>query len=269
MKQIFFLLILIPISIFSQDAENFKGKIGENKIEMFLNFDWSNYKVHGIYKYEKFNNIISIDGKIGEPIEIIEYQNNLPFAKLTFSHFNDMNNPIVGIWKKLNDNKEIPIEIKNTEDILCANKACFYEKAEILQKKSTKYEFFKLEIQKNEDNNNPIVTSINVYSKKTGKLIKKIPCICPYKETNSIEIGDFNFDGIEDFSIYKSSNKYIRKYYFIKSKNKFLKVNFYSDNLIFDKNKKVIKRIDTLKNGKIKISKYYFDKKSNSLKSKN
>ncbi|MBY0487032.1 MAG: hypothetical protein K2P85_07605 [Flavobacteriaceae bacterium] len=49
------------------------------------------------------------------------------------------------------------------------------------------------------------MTQVRIFQKKTDKLLQKIDVACQFWGLNNISTGDYNFDGITDFSIFESS----------------------------------------------------------------
>src|SRR5690606_37054635 len=49
------------------------------------------------------------------------------------------------------------------------------------------------------------VIGIRIFEKKTDKLLQEISLDCQLWGLNSVSVGDYNFDGIEDFSVFEQS----------------------------------------------------------------
>ncbi len=47
--------------------------------------------------------------------------------------------------------------------------------------------------------------AVEIFEKKTDRLIQKIVVDCEQRGAESVSVGDFNFDGLKDFSIFESS----------------------------------------------------------------
>lgn len=74
---------------------------------------------------------------------------------------------------------------------------------DFLQKNSTPNHYFKI-LVRSDEYKDLLSKEIRVYSKDTDKLLQTIPVDIIYRGLESIQIGDFNFDGIPDFSIFET-----------------------------------------------------------------
>lgn len=116
---------------------------------------------------------------------------------MTFENYDSKSDELNGIWKDLNSGKELRVRLKKEFDI---NSNPEQAEREILQPSSLKNSYFKLIISK--DSN---VSGVRIIEKKTDKLIQKIDVQCQLWGLNNIDTGDYNFDGLEDFSVFESS----------------------------------------------------------------
>ena len=74
---------------------------------------------------------------------------------------------------------------------------------EILQSATTDDYYFKVVVTQNEDDYYPKVKAIKVFDKKTNRLTQTMKVDCDFRMgSEDIKIGDYNFDGIKDFSIF-------------------------------------------------------------------
>lgn len=116
----------------------------------------------------------------------------------------------------------------------------------------TKDYYFKAIIRTNYDLEGPyrILIGLEVFSIETENMVQFIPVDSNFNPSMDVglmiydfEIGDYNFDGIMDFSIGASiGTKYATKYYFLKNEemNTFFLSSFNGNRLQFDINKKRI-----------------------------
>jgi hypothetical protein len=75
------------------------------------------------------------------------------------------------------------------------------DQLEVLQTATTKDHFFKLLVSSDSSR----VLGVKIFLKKTKNLIQQIDIDCDFRGSNAVVVEDYNFDGVEDFSIFESS----------------------------------------------------------------
>ena len=85
---------------------------------------------------------------------------------------------------------------------------------------------------------------IIIYQKKTDRLIQTIELDCQLFGIDNVSVGDYNFDGIEDFSVFEASyaGPNTSSIYILRKPNsdQYLKSNFSGASLEFDNDSKLI-----------------------------
>lgn len=168
------------------------------------------------------------------------------FMKLSGIELNDdlqtiKNNNLAGYWFNASTNKKSAVSLQRDININFDEDSEF-NNVELLQMQSLENIYFTavLSKKKNELLN---VTGINIYSKKNRFLIQNIDNLnYAYNSFYSVELGDYNFDGILDLAISKgiASSMYNKEYdYYINENNKFIKLPLSGFNFIFDKKNKL------------------------------
>lgn len=109
-----------------------------------------------------------------------------------------------GIWKDLKTGKEFEISLTKEFEFKDGNHS-EWKNQEILQTASTKNYYFKLVTQKQKEDYYPKVNAIRIYNKKTNALFQEFTFEGEFRGLNSIQKDDYNFDGIEDFSVFEAS----------------------------------------------------------------
>ena len=122
---------------------------------------------------------------------------------------------------------------------------------EILQKASTQNHYFRVVLH-----NNNRITGVKIYDKKTGKLIQEIAGLdCQNRGFDNISIGDFNFDGEEDFAVFEeqfAGPNTGSLYFLYDSKTKqYFNSGFVGVSLTFDNMKKRIYSINSSSGGSV------------------
>lgn len=225
--KLFFLMI--PICFSAQIS--YEGKIGDYSVEMVLNLN--DESADGVYVYSKYNNLISIDGNyVKKNLTLFESEGDRKTAKFVFEDFDENKNEISGNWinlKKENTSLEVYLKKKDNQN-------------EILQAESSRQFYFKT---LKETNENPVL----IFEKKSGNLIQKMELgECMLGSTGDISIGDFNFDGYDDFSsclqTYAGPNTSKSYFLFDPIKKRFFESDFTGVSLEFDAKTKRIKEIN-------------------------
>lgn len=189
MKKIFnFILIIITINLSAQSS--YTGFIDKYPIELFAEITSGNY-ANGVYVYSNIDEPINLTGNF-ENGTVTFYEKDtkgVKTATMIFRDYNAENDKIDGIWIDLKTKKELKITLtKNSEN-----------SDGIIQAASIGDKYFRV------FNDNQNANEIRIYQKKTDKFLQKFQVECRFSGINSIDVDDFNFDGLPDFSIFESS----------------------------------------------------------------
>ncbi|MDP5200614.1 hypothetical protein [Flavobacterium sp. DG2-3] len=197
MKQKITLLFLLTTAFVSAQII-YKGFIDKYPIELVTDI-YSDGQGSAIYVYSNYDTPIVLNAKLVETALVFteKDKNDNETAKLTFVNYDGNSSQLNGIWKDLNSGKELKISLEKEFDV---NDNSELKEREILQPVSFKDKYFKLVISK--DSN---VSGIKILEKKTDKLIQKIDIQCQLWGLYNINVGDYNFDGFEEFSVFESS----------------------------------------------------------------
>ncbi|WP_343697766.1 hypothetical protein [Flavobacterium sp.] len=204
MKQKIILLFLLITSFLSAQI-TYTGFIDKYPIELVTNL-YSDGTGTAIYSYTNFDTpiVLSAEQKGNTLVFIEKDKNEKENASLTFQNYDAKSNELNGIWKDLNSGKELKISLFKAFEIDNADISEWTDK-EILQPVSLKDKYFKLIITKNKESIEAHVSGIKIIEKKTDRLIQKIDIQCQLWGLYNINVGDYNFDGIEEFSVFESS----------------------------------------------------------------
>ncbi len=232
---IFFITI---IRVYGYDI--YSGNINGNKIELFLELNDYGIKNEakgvGVYSYDKYGVPISFDANLKNNTLVLKNEKE----KMTFENFEIDNLKTNGKWEnskksfKVALNKKIKLEDYNDDE---------FENLEFLVPVSTKNEFFKYVLMK-EKKNSIKVTGLNIYSKKNKFLLQKMKVNAQFIGLRGVELGDYNFDGEKEFSVFESyyGGPNTSSLYFLRDKktDKFFLSSFAGSSLEFDyENKRI------------------------------
>lgn len=203
MKQKITILFLLATTFVSAQI-SYKGFIDKYPIE-FVTDIYSDGQGTAIYAYSNFDTPIALNAKLnGKTLVFTEKdKNDKETAKLSFKNYSAESDQLNGIWKDLISGKELKISLIKEFDLNYNNGEEWTER-EILQSVSMKGKYIKLVISKDKDGSFG-VSGIKVIEKKTDKLIQKIDIGSPNLGLFNVSVGDYNFDGFEEFSVFESS----------------------------------------------------------------
>jgi hypothetical protein len=228
MKQLInFIIIFSSISLFGQI--NYSGFIDKYPIELLA--DINTYgNSYGVYVYTAFDEPIALEGNL-EKEKLIFFEKDAKGnkrASITFEKFNAESETIEGIWKDLKNEKQLKITLSKKAEIGDG----------IIQYTSIGDKYFRIVTDYQS------VSEIKIFQKKTDKLIQKFDVDCQFVGLYCISVGDFNFDGVADFSIFESSYagpNTSSLYFLYNPKNKkFIESGFSGTSLQFDEKRKRI-----------------------------
>ena len=219
-------LLLTSFNLFGQTI--YTGFIDKYPIELATDIDVYSGYARAVYAYSNHNTPIGINGELKESIltlfEKDEKGNNK--ATLTFENFDKNSQQLDGIWKDLNSNKQYKIRLTKNFDV------------DLIQSVSMEEKYFRLVVSEG------TVTGVKIFEKKTNKLIQYIDLDCQFLGFDNISVGDYNFDGIEDFSVFEGSyvgaNTSSLYFLFDPKTNKYFDSNFSGTSLEFDSEAKLI-----------------------------
>lgn len=200
LKQILSLIfILCCMAGFSQ-VRIFSGHIDKYPIQL-VTYSYSDGDTRAIYAYDKHDTPIIIDGRQKNDSLCLVEGGETEGAKLEFANFNSENKEIKGKW--ITKNKQLDIKLIKLHEFDSYDKTAF-STIELMQPVSTVNNYFKLLISKNEGDDIQVI-GVRVYEKKTDRLVQEFGLDCQFWGLNNISVSDYNFDGVDDFSVFESS----------------------------------------------------------------
>lgn len=256
--RILFLITFAFLSISDLSGQiSYSGFIDKYPIELVTDIYADDARA--IYCYKKYNDPVIINGKFKNNTLTLREETS-DSTILVFENFNSRQDTVRGTWKNLKTKQEFKIilyknfEIEEGEGFEWKNK-------EIIQSVSLKNQYFKLLISKNKDDYYARVTGIKILDKKTNTLIQQIEMDCQLRGLENVFLGDFNFDGFQDFAVFESSYagpNTSSLYFLYNPLNKhFFKSNFSGVSLEFDGKSKIISEHNVCCAGSIQTTALY------------
>ena len=244
MKQAFNILTLLltSINLFSQTT--YTGFIDKYPIEL-VTYISGDGDAKAIYAYTKFEEPIAINGTLKKnKLNLFEKdKSGKNKATLTFDNFNADNKEVKGNWTDLKTGKQLKIALIKLFDIDYGD-SIEWKDREILQPVTLGDKYFKLVISKAKNDFDTKVSGIKILQKKTDSLIQRIDLECQLWGLNNISVGDYNFDGIPDFSVFEQSyagpNTSSLYFLYDKKTGRYFNSGFKGSSLEFDSKRKRI-----------------------------
>ncbi len=233
---------LMGFNLYGQTS--YVGYIDKYPIE-FVTDVYSDGFARAFYVYTKFDGPISLYGKLEKGLltlfEKDSSENNK--ATLIFNGFSPESASIVGTWKDLRSNKELKITLTKSIEI-ASGEGLAWEKKELLQPVSCQNKYFKIVLSKTADNFQASVIGVKIFEKKTDKLLQEVSLACQLWGLDNISVDDYNFDGVDDFSIFEQSysgpNTSSLYFLYDPKTDKFFESGFEGTSLEFDPEEKRI-----------------------------
>jgi len=185
---------------------SYSGLVGKDTIELVTDIDrYSHGNVNAIYSFRKNNEPIVLRGKITEN-KLTFFEVSRDSIGLTFDHFDMNQKNINGTWTDYKAKKELTITLHKDFDIDYSDSIEWKDK-EIIQPVSFKNQYFKLIISKKKGDFDAYVSGVKIIQKKTDSLRQQVDLDCQLSGMglNNISLGDYNFDGYLDFSVFEHS----------------------------------------------------------------
>ena len=204
-----FLRIFFACLLFAQVAAGqsvrYAGSVGTAPIELTL-MESVNGHIGGVYTYTRFGTPIGLSGTLKQGLLQLTERNSLGkiSASLTITDFAATNETATGTWKDLATGRQLPLVLTRlpgggTEPLTASGGH------ELLQAASLPNTYFKIVLAGNSDDYNGQVTAVRLVEKRTNRLVQELAVASQSHGLNTVQVGDYNFDGHPDFEVFESS----------------------------------------------------------------
>ncbi|NER15113.1 hypothetical protein GWK08_16785 [Leptobacterium flavescens] len=238
------LILFLLFSISGKSQSSYSGHVGTSPVTLVMHH-YSDGVSQAYYVYDKYDSPITINGNLkdGELTLFEKDKDGNTSATLVFEKFEENNREINGEWISADATRTYKIKLQKDFDISYGDNAERKTK-ELIQSNSTKEHYFKTVITKEKTGADARVSGVKVFEKGTDKLIQAIKLDCQLLAIDNVSVGDYNFDGIEDFSVFEASyaGPNTSSIYILRDPDsgKYLKSNFNGTSLEFDNDSKLI-----------------------------
>lgn len=237
-KPAFFILltVLAAANLFGQQA-SYSGVIGDSPV-IFVTNIYSDGVGTAVYVYDKYDDPIRLgDGKV--------VKNKLSFtekdakkmtrATLTFDNYDATAAELKGVWKDAKTGKTLDIKLKKDFET-------DYDSSEVsgefIQGDALSDRYFKVAVKGDR------AVAVKVFEKKSDLLLQTIDVDTQQRGADGVSVGDYNFDGVKDFSIFESSyagpNTSSLYYLYDPAKKLFAGSGWEGTSFEFDESKKLV-----------------------------
>lgn len=198
-KPAFFILLtmLAGANLFGQQA-SYSGTIGSAPVT-FVTDIYSDGVGTAVYVYDNYDEPIRLEeGKVvKDKLTFTEKDaKKMTRATLTFDNYDAKSAEMNGIWKDAKTGKTL--EIKLNKDFETDYGSSETE-GEFIQGDALPDRYFKVAVKGDR------AVAVKVFEKKTDRLLQTIDVDTQQRGADGVSVGDFNFDGVKDFSLFESS----------------------------------------------------------------
>ena len=204
MRLIIFILLILTSNT-GKSQSSYSGNLGKYSITLVM-YHYSDGISLAYYIYDKFDTPITINGNLkDDELKLFEKDSiGKIAATLIFKNFKESDKLINGEWISADKSKTYKISLKKDFDINYGDNV-EWESKELIQANSTNKHYFKTIITKEKGQFYGRITGVKIFQKRTDKLIQTIELDCQLFGINNVSVGDYNFDGLEDFSVFEAS----------------------------------------------------------------
>jgi hypothetical protein len=213
----------------AQGQASYVGSVGQAPIELALN-DPAEGPLSAVYLYPKFGTPIALSGRLKGSVLTLTEQDaqGKASATLTIPAFDMKASQLVGTWRSLATGQRLPV-------MLAASGP------ELLQVAALKDSYFKLVLAGQPGEASGVV-AVRILARKTNRLVQQLAVDGQAQGIYSVEVGDYNFDGRPDFSVFESSyagpNTSRRYFLYDPARRRFVDSGFVGTSLEFDARKR-------------------------------
>lgn len=212
---------------------SYVGTVGGAPVELALD-DPAEGTLTAVYFYTRFGTPIALRGKLTRGVLTLTEKDaqGKPAATLTIPAFSAEASQLVGTWRSRATGKSLPVALATTNS------------RELLQVDALQDSYFKLVLEGQPAGGYSRVVAVKQLAKKTNRLVQQLAVDGQSHGIYSLAVGDYNFDGLPDFSVFESSyagpNTSSRYFLYDPTKRRFVDSGFGGVSLEFDQKKKRI-----------------------------
>lgn len=201
-KFYFILILLVFINRKGFSQVQYSGVIDEQVFTMVL-YKVDGNKIKGYAVNESNFKVSILESEInGEYLMLTEENKDRTTTNLFKLKTVDVGTPMLKGMAYLKSKETVDFQLKmdfNLKDKVVG------EVYELIQPQFSEGQYFKTVLKQSVDDNYLRVQGIKVFDKQNQALIQTIDLDCDFRFLDQLDIGDYNFDGISDLSIFEAS----------------------------------------------------------------
>lgn len=204
MRRFCFAVILICSGHLAHAQYVYKGAVGNYPVE-FLIDSYSDGDANAVYAYDRFDKPIRISGR-QDAGGLFLVERNFEAADTTTMRFDGArigDDSLRGAWFNVRSGRRFEIRLARTAD-LENNSGESFTDLPILQDAELDSAYFRLLVSR-EKGAGTSVTGIRIHHKGDDRLLQELRFNTAFIGLSGISVGDFNFDGHPEFSVFEGS----------------------------------------------------------------
>ena len=188
-----FVLGFFQLATTAWGQASYVGTVDGAPVELAVN-DTDEGLVSGVYFYPKFGTPIALGGELKRGTLTLTEKDAQGKASATFTipGFGARASRLAGTWRILATGRSLPVTLAAASS------------PDLLQVAALKDSYFKL-VLADQPGEASRVVAVKILAKKTNRLVQQLAVDCQSQGMYSVAVGDYNFDGLPDFSIFESS----------------------------------------------------------------
>lgn len=211
----------------------YSGFVGSFPVEFVVNSlaKSESLSVKGVYMYTRYNDPIPLVGTYtAKQLKLYEQdERKKKRANFTFHNYSQENDTVLGMWHNLRTKDSLLVTLHKEYDFLDMNNSdSLINSVGLLQVALSKRFFFRIFVKPEQTNSfgNARVPAFAIYEKGSGRLMQRIMSdereYPAFLGVADIDVGDYNFDNITDFSICDilTTKGFTREYFLYDPKQK-------------------------------------------------
>jgi hypothetical protein len=195
-------LFVFALPLAASAQQQYAGTLGKQPIHLLVDA-YSDGAVQGAYVYDRHDTPIAVNGRLAKGVlQLQEKDGDKAIATLRFDGFTQDATHLRGQWIPVAGGEPLPIVVAKEVDIRYENGP--FAPVELLQPASSADHYFKVRVARIDDRW-PRVVAVDVFRKREDTLVQRLEVDTDFRGLHGLETGDFNFDGVTDFSLFEAS----------------------------------------------------------------
>jgi hypothetical protein len=196
-------LLLVAAPLVAHAQQQYAGTLGKQPVHLVLEA-YGDGVVVAMYVYDRHDTPIPVNGEMEDGALVLREKGAdlQEAAVLRFEGFTVDAAQLQGQWIPTGGGKPLPIRLEKEVDIRYSTRT--FAPVALLQPASTADHYFKVVAARTADDRKARTIAVEVRRKREDSLVQRLEVDTEFRGLHGIGTGDFNFDGIEDFSLFEA-----------------------------------------------------------------